>query len=105
MREHSPNAKAPDNQQAGVGQQNHKWAEERPGAIDAVVGMQHSIVDRPKSIDFTLLLSKRLDDANAGNRVGQHAGHCGPRSAAQPELATESTPHVVHQPDDDWDRR
>ena len=94
---HLPRAEAPDHQQSHRGQQAHDRPKKRPDGVHAVVGLKHAIVGRAEALDFALLLGKGLDHADAGNRVGQHAGHFAPGPRAQGETAPQTVAHPMYQ--------
>ena len=99
-----PDAHDPHDQQAGVGQQRDHRPEERPEPVDAVVGVQHadSFARRKRSTSRSSLARKCLDDADAGDRVGQHARHFGPGPAGELEPAPQPAADPV---DDVGDHR
>ncbi len=99
-----PDAHDPDHEQAGVGQQRDHRPEERPQPIDAVVGVQHAVVGAAEAFHLAPLLGKGLDHADAGNGVGQHAGHVGPGPAAQLETAPQPGADLVDQVGDQRQR-
>ena len=94
---HLPRAESPHHQQSQRGQQADDRLEKSPDGIHAIIGPQHAIVRRAKALDLPLLLGKGLDDPNAGNRVGQHAGHLAPCPHAQGKTATQPVAHPMHQ--------
>ena len=80
---HLPAAERPDDQQAQLGEQRDHRSEERPDDVDAVVDLDHAMIAAAEPLDLAIFLGERLDDADAGNRVGQHAGHLAPGDARQ----------------------
>ena len=85
-----PGAVSPDDGQSQRGQQADDRLKERPQRVDAAIGLEHAIVGRAKSLDLAVFLGERLDDADAGDRVGQHAGHFAPCPRAQGETRAAS---------------
>ena len=97
--EHEPGAAGPDHQQADLADQAHDRARERPDDVDTVVGVEHAVVGRDEPVDLAGFLGEGLDDADARDGVGQHAGHVTPGHAGPGEAAAEPLPHGVDQPD------
>ncbi len=100
-----PGAERPDDQQTELGQQVDHRAEERPGVVDPVVGVQHVVVAGAEPLDLASLLGERLDDPDAGDGVGQHAGHLRPGPAPALETAPEPVADLVDEPGDDRERQ
>ena len=65
---------------------------------------QHAVVGLAEALDLAPLLGERLDHADAGDRVGQHAGHLGPDAAAELEAAAQLAADAVDQPGDQRQR-
>ena len=73
-----PDAEGPDDEQADLGEQGDRRREQRPDAVDAVVDRQVVVVGLAEALRLARFLGEGLDDADAGNGVGQHAGDFGP---------------------------
>jgi hypothetical protein len=71
---HLPDAEAPDDQQADLGQERDGGREQRPDLVQLVVDGQVVRVGVAEAGRFALFLRKGLDHADAGNGVGQHVG-------------------------------
>ena len=99
-----PHGEDPDDQQAEVVEPLDHGGEEGPGAIDAVGGLQDVVVGAVETLDFPLLLGEGLDHADAGDGIGQHAGHLRPGAAAQLKAGPQPPPHPLHQPSDQRQR-
>ena len=61
------------------------------------VGLQHAVVRQAKSFGLAPFLRERLDNPNAGNRVGQHACHFAPCPGAQGKTSPQSASHKMDQ--------
>ena len=96
--EHAPGAKGPYHQQAGRVQEHDQRPEEGPHGVHAVIGLDHAVVGALEAGNFALLLGERLDDADAGNGVGQDVGHFRPGSPSALKSVLQLAADVVHQP-------
>src|SRR5574343_372058 len=96
-----PDTEDPDDQQADFGEQGDGRGEQGPGLVQLVVHLQVVLVGGAETLAFTLFLGKGLDDANAGNRVGQYVGHFGPDAVDLLEAGAQLLAHEMDQPADD----
>ena len=97
MPDDAPRAESPHDQQAQVGQQRDDGSEIGPLRVDAIVGLQHAMIGLLEPFDLAMLLGESLDHADAGDRVGQHAGHFAPSPLPQRETAAEPVPRPMDQ--------
>src|SRR5882757_5500794 len=100
MRECLPTTEHPYNQQSQVGHQFHGRTKERPDKVDPIVDLDNPMIGSPESFDLALLLGKRLDDPDAGDRIGQHARHVSPSDARQSKVSSQSGANPIHEPND-----
>ena len=59
------------------------------------------VIGRTETVDLPPLLGKRLDDADARDRVGQHARHLGPGDVGAAETPLEPAAHQIDEPHDE----
>ena len=102
---HLPDAEGPDDQEADLGRQRHRRREHRPDLVHAVVHRQVARVGFLEARHLALLLREGLDHPDAGNGVGEHAGHFGPDPVDLLEAVAQPVAHVVDQPADERQRR
>ena len=96
---------APNNGQPKPRQQGDDGLEEGPDRIDAAIGREHPIVGRAEPLDLAALLGKGLDDANARDGVGQHAGHLAPGAHAQGKPAPQPAADQMNEQGDNRQRQ
>src|SRR6185437_6345340 len=96
-----PDTEKPYHEEPDFGKQCHRWREQRPDLIDAVVNFQVAVVCHAKTHGLAFLLRKGLDNAHAGNGVGKHAGNLGPDAINLLESRAQSVAYQVDEPCDD----
>ena len=100
-----PRAKTPDDQQtAGSQQADDRFEEVHTVLTRSLACRTRSLAARNRSTS-RLLLGEGLHHANAGNRIGQHAGHLAPSSHAQGKTPPQPVPHAMHQEGNDRQRQ
>src|SRR5471032_2345291 len=100
-----PDAVHPDHQQPQFAEEGHGRREQRPDLIELVVDGQVVLVGGAEARRFARLLREGLDDADAGNGVGQHVGHFAPHAVDLFEAGAQAVAHQVDQPGDEGQRQ
>ena len=100
-----PDAEDPDDEQTDFGQQRDRRCKQRPGLVQLVVHLQVVLVGSAETLAFALFLGKGLDDADAGDGVGQHVGYFGPDAVDLLEAGAQLFAHEMDEPADDRQRQ
>ena len=102
--QHAISARSPDDEQPQLGEQRDAGDKQRPGAVDAVIDLQDVFVRSAETRDFALFLGESLDDADARNRIGQHAHHPRQCPASLVEAASQTGTHSLNHPGNQRER-